>query len=113
MTSLLWNSRPLEKPNSRTGTKQLQTSRSRLIRETSLDEPMSGQDALEQQFHRTLLRVEKMMKSNDARAVERDRQTSLRAEWQLVACMTTLILSGPLYSVRLNSLFPQDKLVLS
>lgn len=60
-------------------------SRPRSIRDTSLDEVLGPHDQLEQQFHRTLLRVERMMRSNDTRAAERDRQTTLRAEWQLVA----------------------------
>ena len=32
------------------------------------------------------------MRSNDARAAERDRQTSVRAEWQLVATVVDRIL---------------------
>ena len=69
------------------------SARQRLIRETSMDEVIGGgPDPLEQQFHRTLLRVERMMRSNDVRAAERDRQTSVRAEWQLVATVVDRIL---------------------
>jgi len=39
-----------------------------------------GPDQLEQQFERTLILVERMMRSNDARAAERDRQTSVRVD---------------------------------
>ena len=68
-------------------------SRPRLIHETSLDEVLgAGHDQLEGQFHRTLLRVERMMRSNDARAAERDRQVTVRAEWQLVATVVDRIL---------------------
>jgi len=71
---------------------QQRPSRPRSIRDTSLDEVLGPHDQLEQQFHRTLLRVERMMRSNDTRAAERDRQTTLRAEWQLVATVVDRIL---------------------
>ena len=57
-----------------------------------MDDVLGGNDQLEQQFHRTLMRVERMMRSNDARAAERDRQTNVRAEWQLVATVVDRIL---------------------
>jgi len=57
-----------------------------------MDEVLGVHDQLEQQFHRTLLRVERMMRSNDARAAERDRQTSVRVEWQLVATVVDRVL---------------------
>jgi len=74
------------------GGQQGRASRPRLIHETSIDDVLGGNDQLEQQFHRTLLRVERMMRSNDARAAERDRQTNVRAEWQLVATVVDRIL---------------------
>lgn len=68
----------------------------RLIRETSDSDELltlSGRaEMLDQQFQRTLQRVERMMKCNDARAAERDRQASVRAEWQLVATVVDRIL---------------------
>jgi len=74
------------------GGQPARASRPRLI-ETSIDDVLlGGNEQLEQQFHRTLLRVERMMRSNDARAAERDRQTSVRAEWQLVATVVDRIL---------------------
>jgi hypothetical protein len=39
----------------------------------------------ERQFYRTLVRVERMMESNEARATERQRQASIKVEWQLVS----------------------------
>jgi len=74
------------------GCLQRRAPRKRLIRETSTDDGGGAPDQLEQQFHRTLLRVERMMRSNDARAAERDRQTTVRAEWQLVATVVDRIL---------------------
>ena len=59
-----------------------------------MDDVLGGRpaDQLEQQFHATLLRVERMMKWNGARAAERDRQTNVRVEWQLVATVVDRIL---------------------
>jgi len=75
------------------GCQQRRVSRQRLIRETAVDEVLGEQaHQLEEQFHRTLQRVERMMRSNDARAAERDRQTRVRAEWQLVATVVDRIL---------------------
>jgi len=62
-------------------------------RETSTDDVLGARhDQLQQQFHETLLRVERMMRWNDARSAERDRQTIVRVEWQLVATVVDRIL---------------------
>jgi len=39
----------------------------------------------ERQFYRTMVRVEKMMESNELRTGEQDHQTSIKIEWHLVS----------------------------